>query len=76
MLSKKSEAKLNRARKINRGRDALDRKSGAAAPGDCPLEAHLRTILEALKVGFDAQNWDCVAEGIAMLEDAEVRARG
>jgi hypothetical protein len=74
--SKRYRRLLAKARQTNARRDADDREGGkAGAPGDCPLDLHLRTAISALAAGMDAGDWDCVAEGLAMLQDAELRAR-
>jgi hypothetical protein len=72
---KRAKGLLRKARNVNRSRDAIERNHGHAAPGDCPLGVHLRTILEALMAGLEMQDWNCVAEGVAMLQDAEFAVR-
>jgi hypothetical protein len=66
---------IEKARKTNRQRDAIERVHGHAAPADCPLDVELRTVIDALIAGIGRQDWDCVAEGVAMLQDTELKAR-
>jgi predicted RNA-binding protein associated with RNAse of E/G family len=66
---------VEKARKTNQQRDATERASGNAAPSDCPLDVELRTVLTALFVGLEQQNWSIIAEGIAMLQDTELKVR-
>lgn len=67
---------VRKARRVNSSRDRIDRRSGHAAPSDCPLDLQLRTVISALVSGLEGDDWDCVAEGIAMLQDTECSLRG
>ncbi len=58
------------AHKTNTRRDKLDRKLGMAAPPDCPLKLHLRTVEQALMAGITIEDWEVIAEGIDMLIQA------
>jgi hypothetical protein len=58
------------ANKTNTRRDKLDRKLGMAAPPDCPLKLHLRTVEQALMAGITIEDWEVIAEGIDMLIQA------
>ena len=60
---------LARARATNRHRDKLDRKNGFAAPSDCPVDVALGTAMGAIYAGLSSSDWNCIAEGYAMLED-------
>ena len=64
------------AREANAKRDKIERDVGFAAPPDTPLDLHLRTAISAIVCGIITEDWVPVAEGLAMLQDAEVRARG
>jgi hypothetical protein len=61
-------ALLARARRTNANRDRIDRSCGAAAPGDCPADILVNTVLDALECGISLKDWDCVAEAYDMLE--------
>lgn len=60
---------LATARATNRHRDKLDRKNGFAAPSDCPVDVALETAMGAIYAGLSSSDWNCVAEGYAILED-------
>lgn len=51
-----------RARAVNAERDRSDRAGGFAAPLDTTLDGALRTVLTALFVGMNSQDWTCIAE--------------
>jgi hypothetical protein len=60
---------INRARKTNAAYDAIDRLNGKAPPGECgDLETFLCTVAAAIFAGMNRQDWNCVAEGWAMLD--------
>ena len=75
------DALMARARKTNRKRDEIDHKAGFGAPGDNDLASMLRDAITAISCGLnnphwkDGRAWTCVAEGLDMLQQAEVRAR-
>ncbi len=60
---------MAKARKVNKERDAIDRASGFAAPPDTPVGALIATAMTAIESGIRQGDWDCVAEGLAMLQD-------
>ena len=66
---------IRKARATNRRRDASERRSGFASPSDGPLDLTLRTVMSALEAGIRTDDWDCIAEGFAMLEDLEIAVR-
>jgi hypothetical protein len=66
---------IQAARRTNAERDAQDREVGSAAPEDCSLDLHLWTAVSAITAGIQTEDWSCVAEGLAMLQDAELRVR-
>lgn len=58
-----------KAQRTNRRRDVSDALFGFAAPSRSPDEVWLKTITSALEAGIGREDWDCVAEGLVMLED-------
>lgn len=58
------------AHRTNARRDRLERKWGMAAPSDCSLKLHLRTVEQALMAGITVEDWEVIAEGIDMLIQA------
>lgn len=66
---------MQKARKINAKRDAIDRKAGFGAPPDGPLDLYIRTAMGAINAGISLEDWDCIAEGQAMLEEIELIVR-
>lgn len=69
------ERLMNRARKVNKSRDCDDHKTGFAAPSDCDLPSHLRNAISAITAGLQGGDWNCIAEGLDMLQLAELRSR-
>ena len=70
---------LAKARKTNKKGDASDHKRGLASP-DISVSVHLRTAICAIGSGLstingDKNSVDCIAEGLAMLEDIELLLR-
>ncbi len=71
-----------KARKTNKGRDEIDHKSGFASPDISPLY-HIRTAMSAIGSGVSGMvrgakskgDLDCIAEGLAMLEELELLLR-
>lgn len=63
---------MAKARAVNAQRDAID-ISGPVAR--CPLDLQLRTALSAIFCGLETRDWDCVAEGTVMIQDAEAQVR-
>jgi hypothetical protein len=66
---------MKKARRTNQERDWSERKSGWTAPGDGDLAEHLRDAICAIAAGLNSGDWPAVAEGLDMLQQAEVRAR-
>ena len=64
---KEFESILRKARKTNERRNQLERNVGFASPRDLPLGDQLRTVYFAIECGIKTEDWDCVAEGLAML---------
>lgn len=56
------------ARRVNQNRSKIDRKNGFAAVEDVSNLMQIETAMEAIKCGIITNDWDCVAEGQAMLE--------
>ena len=70
------EKLMRKARRINAKRDKEEREVGFAAPGDGDDNSlFLRTAMSAIECGIKTDDWDCVAEGQAMLETLELRLR-
>jgi hypothetical protein len=67
---------MSNARRTNAKRDKQDRKNNFAAPGDLPLVEHIRTAMMAIEAGIKTDDWENIAEGQAMLEDAVKRLQG
>ena len=61
------EKLLIEARKTNTERDASDRVSGFAAPGDASVLVLLDTAAAAIRAGITTDDFETVAEGQAML---------
>jgi hypothetical protein len=51
----------------NLDRDITDSKYGVSAPGECSLPVYLETAMSAVGCGISTKDWNCVAEGLAML---------
>lgn len=66
---------MAKARATNRERDKIDEANSGSVPLDEPLDQILRVVISAITAGIDTQSWHCVAEGLDMLQQAEVRAR-
>lgn len=60
---------MAKARKHNARLDAMDRKAGNANPAQCPPIQTIRTAMEAIRCGIAIDDWDCVAQGQAILEE-------
>jgi len=72
---------LAKARKTNKERDASDHKAGFASP-DITVQDHVRTAMCAIGCGVsfisankNREGATAIAEGLAMLEDAELLLR-
>lgn len=66
---------MKRARRTNEQRDLADRSNGFAAPSDGPPAVFLRNAISAITCGIETEDWSSVAEGLDMLQKAEVTAR-
>ena len=60
---------MRKARQTNAWRDRADRANGFAAPVDTPGPVLLGTVAAAIECGVRMQDWNNVAEGLAMAED-------
>lgn len=76
MKSKRYNRLMKRARKLNVQRDKLEKAAGFSIPEDGLLSAGLRDAMSAIEAGIVMSDWNCVAEGQAILEVIEKRARG
>lgn len=57
-----------KAAKTNARRDNLDTSAGFSPPKDCAPDVFLRTAMCAIHCGLSQNDFDCVAEGYAMLQ--------
>ena len=79
MKKEEFEKLMEKARKTNSEMTTLDKKAGFAPPEEVPIRAHLATAAEAIRSGLstmragDTSSLDCIAQGLALLEDAIVR---
>lgn len=64
-----------KATKLVASMQAAEVLSGIASPENLSVDAHLRTVIAALCAGLSSQDWNCVAEALAMLQSAELRVR-
>ena len=69
------EQRMAKARATNARRDATERRVGFANPQHCDLGTWAATVESAIEAGIQTANWDCVAEGLAMLHDMVARLR-
>jgi len=67
---------MDEARKQNVEFDAIDRKSPFASPHERSPKVHLITAMAAIECGIKTDDWSCVAEGQAMLEQLDERMKG
>lgn len=79
--NKRIEELMARARATNMRRHVADKKSGATPLGETPLDCYIRTAMTAISSGMatiqgaDEGSLDCIAEGLAMLQEIEVMVR-
>lgn len=66
---------MKKARRTNKQRDRTDKANGFASPGDGTLDQFLRNAISAIVCGLEMAEWSCVAEGLDMLQQAELRSR-
>jgi len=64
------EELIAKAKATNLERDIIDRQSGYTAPSDRGLIPHLEVVSAAIEAGIRMDDWNCVAEGLVMLQDA------
>jgi hypothetical protein len=62
-------ALLSAARAENNARDKIDRAHGMAPPAACGPKEIVRTAMSAMEAGYASDDWKCVAEAYAMLEE-------
>lgn len=67
---------MKKARRTNAHRDKSDHETGFGAPGDTPLDSHLRNAISAIQCGIKVNDWDAVAEGQEMLIAIHERMTG
>lgn len=72
---------MQKARETNLKRDKIDKRSGMLSPPDAPLDLHARISIEAIVTGLSTLNGgdqeaiDCIAKGLSMLQDIELKLR-
>lgn len=71
----RAKALLRRARTTNRRRDSDEHKAGFANPHECDFATWLRNIISALVCALETGDVHALAEGVAMLQDAEASIR-
>ena len=69
------EKLMAKARTVNLERNDMDRVNGFASPGAGPLDLYLRNCISAITAGLSTGDWPCVAEGLDMLQQAELKVR-
>lgn len=67
---------MRRARETNRTRDDSDRKRGFKTPAEFGTGELIRTAMCALVAGLTNEDWTCVAEATAMLEQLHLMVEG
>lgn len=72
---KRSEALLRKATKKNAEFDAIDAAHGNPTPAECGPVEQLRTAITAILAGMETEDWDCVAEGVLFVAEAELALR-
>jgi hypothetical protein len=65
------EALVEKARRHNAEFDAVDRKHGNKTPAEAGPRESMRCAIAALEAGIKMANWDCIAEALVMLYDAD-----
>lgn len=73
--STKYKALMATARKVNGERDQIDRKHGELAPKDGENAEYLRNAISAIVAGIETADWNCVCEGLDMVQQTELRFR-
>ena len=66
---------MQKARETNIKRDMIDRKNGFVIPKDTKLDDYVRNVMCAIQCGISTNDWNCIAEAQAMLEDIELKLR-
>jgi hypothetical protein len=68
--NERTQKLIDKARRTNAERDRID--GGLMG---LPVDVHLRTIISALVCGISMKDWDCIAEGTAMVQEMEFAVR-
>lgn len=63
------------AGKRNAERDKIDEDASMLPPWKCNPDIQMRTVICALCAGIESDDWGCIAEGLAMLIQAELPVR-
>jgi hypothetical protein len=75
LRSLKVRMEIRNARRRIRTMDKVENAAGFATPNQCPLDLHLRTILQAILCSLQTREWGIAAEAFVMLQDLELRVR-
>jgi len=59
----------------NAERDRIERQANFATPADGGVSSLLRTSISAIVSGIETDDWDCVAEGLVFVMQAEPAVR-
>lgn len=72
-VNKKFAEIMDRARHTNRERNRTDKACDIPVPRDCGPAIYLSAAISAIETGVMTEDWDPVAEGLAMLEDLRAK---
>lgn len=64
---------MEKARQTNRHRDATDKACRTLPARECGPAVYLAAATVAVECGLRVRDWDTIAEGLAMLEDLQVK---
>lgn len=67
---------MQKARKTNAKRDQSEREAGFLANSNCSPAMQLRTAMMAIQAGITTNDWNCIAESQAMLEQLHFAVTG
>jgi hypothetical protein len=68
-------ALMKKARKTNAQRDRIDDGAGFLKPNEGAVDLQLRNAIAAIGCGLQISDWDCVAEGLDILQRTELQIR-
>lgn len=70
----KAAALLTKARRKNAKMSRIEQGQGRML-SEQDFDLQLRTAMTAIAVGINIGDWDCVAEGLGMIQDVEASLR-